>query len=128
MKDSAATIGLKDKVDDLWLKANTIADREYMKARKAGEKMAVSLFGKPDRRKGYADICSPPKKPVTVKCAHCGKTYSSSEMVYEYRPDTQAHALRLYDEEGYPVSPLWWCRDPWCDGGGFKHDIWPVKK
>ncbi len=51
------------------------------------------------------DPMAPPREPVAVRCLHCGREYSSSEIVWFYG--------------------LWCC--PWegCGGTGFLFDLVP---
>jgi hypothetical protein len=62
---------------------------------------------------GSKDGMGPPKKPILVRCEHCGKEYMSDKMKYEPR--------------GLEYS-LWWCATKRCDGAGFGVDIFPVGK
>lgn len=86
------------------------------------EALAVSTYGPVGS--GADDVCAPPAKPVTVECWHCADVYGSDELRFEYRPMMQAFLV----EHGDHLHPLWWCRNIYCDGGGFKHDLWPSRK
>jgi hypothetical protein len=47
----------------------------------------------------------PPVEPVPVHCIHCKRTYSSDRIRWD------------------PVSEMWLCPVPGCDGAGFGFDI-----
>lgn len=72
--------------------------------------------------------CRPPKTPVMVRCLHCAEEYLSSEMKLEYRLRYQLSTIHIEAEDlsPDPIVPLWWCRDPDCDGGGFGFDLQPI--
>lgn len=82
---------------------------------------------------GPAQACAddgfgPPLDAVRVECWHCGDKYSSDEMRWMYRPRMQ-HAVVDSLGRGFArISPMWWCKNLDCDGGGFGHDIHPVKE
>ena len=52
------------------------------------------------------DPMHPPDKPVRAECIHCGRTFSSDEMVW--------------------YEGLWCCPHITCGGIGYTIDIWPV--
>lgn len=79
---------------------------DMWRAAKAERNVLLNRLLEPD----YGDPMRPPETSVEVKCLHCGLSYQSSEMVYEYR-----HTVDF---------PLWWCKTPTCDGAGFHHDIY----
>ncbi len=54
----------------------------------------------------------PPAEPIEVHCIHCGRTFTSSEMVKRWIEGTAEYA--------------WCCPDESCDGVGFCFDVWPV--
>lgn len=68
----------------------------------------------PNSKAARRDIFRPPEEPVQVECLHCGATYSSSEMRWEFRRGWGAGRA------------IWWCKDTNCDGAGFEFDICPV--
>lgn len=63
------------------------------------------------------DMMGPPDPPVPVHCWHCGMNYSSAKIAWGRKLGMCA-GLNGDD-------PIWWCPTPRCDGGGFRHDIWP---
>jgi hypothetical protein len=90
------------------------------------EQAAIAKFG-------AAEECSddgfgPPKDPIMVECWHCGDKYSSSEMLRMYRPRMQASIVEGLGNGFSTLDPLWWCKNRDCDGGGFGHDIHPLKE
>lgn len=91
------------------------------------ERAAVSAFGEPDPLT-YRDGFEPPAEPAEVECWHCGDRYQSSEMRLRYKPRMQGAVVSALGNGFRSLSPLWWCKNADCDGGGFGHDIHPVKK
>jgi hypothetical protein len=104
--------------------------REFSIAKKTGvfdgiedrlEKMAVTVFGE---AKSEDDDFAPPAKPITVKCRHCGETYSSDKMQLAYRPQFQHPTVAyLLGKEVEKLTPMWWCKNLRCDGAWFGFDI-----
>lgn len=62
-------------------------------------------------RRALQDPFRPPDEPIEVCCAHCGRTYLSSEMAW------------VVGEDG---EGFWRCPGADCDGLGFGFDICPV--
>ena len=54
------------------------------------------------------DPMAPPAKAVTVKCLHCGREYSSEEIVW--------------------FHGMWCCPHESCRGTGFLFDLFPMGK
>lgn len=89
------------------------------------EELAIQHF---DAVEVHADDgFGPPAEECTVECWHCGDRYSSSEMKRAYRPRMQGAITEAIGNGLRGMTPLWWCRNEDCDGGGFGHDIHPVK-
>ncbi|MCL6653517.1 hypothetical protein A6R70_14590 [Agrobacterium rubi] len=89
------------------------------------ETLAIKHFGAVDSHED--DGFGPPADPVKVHCWHCGQKYSSSEMSRMYRPRMQGAMTESLGQGMARLEPLWWCKELDCDGGGFGHDIHPVK-
>lgn len=68
----------------------------------------------------------PPSKPKRVRCLHCGESYSSDEIKLEYRLKFREFEISLDNAD--IIEPMWWCKNPDCDGAGYGYDIHPVKK
>lgn len=92
---------------------------------KALEALAIKHFGAIESHED--DGFGPPSDPVKVECWHCGEKYSSAEMRRQYRPRMQHMVTGSLGQGISVLTPLWWCRDIECDGGGFGHDIHAVK-
>lgn len=72
----------------------------------------------------HRDTFKPPAEPRMVKCLHCGQTYSSDEMRWEYRLHFQAAAVEEWKrDDAFDLEPLWWCKTKNCDGAGYGFDI-----
>jgi hypothetical protein len=63
------------------------------------------------------EMMAPPNPPIPVHCWHCGMNYSSAKIAWGRKLGMFAGLSG--------VEPIWWCPTPRCDGGGFRHDIWP---
>lgn len=88
------------------------------------EELAVNTFGKPDPE--IAVMFSPPAQPIRVRCLHCGGRYLSDNMRLEYRPRMQAMVCEGMGQGTARLDPLWWCKNAYCDGAGFGHDVHPI--
>lgn len=64
---------------------------------------------------------SPPEKPITVHCLHCGLKYDSRLIAWGRKAGMEM-AGDVFD------PAIWWCPTPVCDGGGFHHDIYEIGK
>jgi len=63
------------------------------------------------------DLDKPPAQPTPVRCEHCGREYSSADMVWWVDEDAEPEE---YVESG------WRCPTPGCDGMGFGRDVRPT--
>lgn len=114
------------QLKDIWSQPGSPEHRE-----KLVEDACVAEFGKPDPAAEPNDLFRPPVEPVEVKCLHCNGVYRSDEIVLQYRLRMQLHLVALQLREYGEVremEPLWWCKDPACDGAGFGFDIFPAKE
>lgn len=91
------------------------------------EVAAIEAFGAYDPA-SFEDGFQPPKDTVDVECWHCGDKYRSNEMLLRYRPRMQHAMVQMLGEGAPALSPMWWCKNPECDGGGFGHDIHKIRK
>lgn len=115
------------RVNRIWSTAQRKIDPIIQTAAEKTEILAEELFGKvePDRFE-----FGPPADAIKVICQHCGKTYMSDRMCWEYRLEFQSAILDAWasgEDEAKP-TPLWWCKEPQCSGAGFGHNIHPLKE
>jgi len=61
-------------------------------------------------KEAMEDPFKPPDEPCRVRCLHCGREYSSSQI-----------AWRTVGGQGF-----WCCPMEGCDGAGFNFDIFPI--